>query len=130
MRDRLIELLKQKSCVYVPCDNECGGCKNVEMYDDSIESIADHLLSEGVIVPPVKVGQTLYKVYMGEILEVKAIEISYELLPAFTYTIHFNSLGVLCLMSDGTRNEKYSWDIFLTREEAENALERSENGKS
>lgn len=92
--------------------------------------LADHLIENGAIVPPVKVGQTLYKVYMGKILEVKAISISYEPLPAFTYTIRFNSLGVLCLMSDGTRNEKYSWDIYITRDEAEKALERSENEKS
>jgi hypothetical protein len=45
MRDRLIELLKQKACPFAPCDRECGECKNVEMYDDSIESIADHLLA-------------------------------------------------------------------------------------
>lgn len=50
MRDRLIELLEQKSCAYMPCDRECGECHNVEMYDDSIESIADHLLANGVIV--------------------------------------------------------------------------------
>ena len=109
MRDRLIELISQVQYM--------GGLEC---------QLADYLLKNGVIVPPVKVGQTLYKVYMGKILEVKAISISYEPLPAFTYTIHFNSLGVLCLMSDGTINEKYSWDIYITREEAEKALaERS-----
>lgn len=117
MRDRLIELLRDTF------NYTKGVCID---FDEAVEINADHLLAEGVIVPPVKVGQTLYKVYMGKILEVKAISICYELLPAFTYTIHFNSLGVLCLMSDGTRNEKYSWDIYITREEAEKALERSE----
>ncbi len=120
MRDRLIALLKS------PHKAEQMRQKGVDIgkyEDDYVEAmIADFLLANGVIVPPVKVGQTLYKVYMGKILEVKAVSISYEPLPAFAYTIHFNSLGVLCLMSDGTRNEKYSWDIYITREEAEKAL--------
>lgn len=126
MRDRLTELIKQKSCVYVPCDNECGGCKNTEMYDDSIDSLADHLLTNGVIVPPVAMGQTCYKVWRGEILEVRVVSIAYEPLPAFSYTVRFNSLGVLCLLQDGTRNEAYSWDIYTTREEAEKALKKEE----
>lgn len=50
-RERLVELLEQKSCAFAPCDNECNGCHNVEMYDDQIEAIADHLLANGVIVP-------------------------------------------------------------------------------
>lgn len=111
MRDRLIEMIQ----------DSVGGCAR-----NWAETIADHLLAEGVIVPPCKVGQICYKVYMGKILEIKVTEISYEPLPAFSYTIRFNSLGVLCLMEDGTRNEKYSWDIYITREEAEKALKRRE----
>lgn len=49
-RERLIELLEQKSCAFVPCENECHGCRNVEMYDDQIEAMADHLLANGVVV--------------------------------------------------------------------------------
>ena len=121
MRDRLIELLKQKACHYVLCDNECGGCKNVEMYDDSIESIADHLLANGVIVPPVKVGQTVYRTkgnfYGEEIYEgiVDQIVIHYggrkALFYVYGHPLHFtaDNLGV---------------DVFLTREEAEKALKR------
>lgn len=49
-REKLVELLKQKSCAYVPCDGECGECRNVEMYDDAIESIAVHLIAHGITV--------------------------------------------------------------------------------
>lgn len=81
-----------------------------------------------IIVPPCKLGQTFYKVGNGEILEVKVVSIHYEPLPAFTYTIRFdNSLGSLCLMSDGTRNEAYSWDIYATKEEAEAKLAERES---
>lgn len=50
MRDRLIALIRKKSCLYAPCDGGCGGCGNVEMFDDDIESLADLLLANGVIV--------------------------------------------------------------------------------
>lgn len=46
-RERLIELLK--SCSHYICEQ-----------DDLIERIADHLLANGVIVPPCKVGDTVY----------------------------------------------------------------------
>ena len=59
-RDRLIELLNEAEdicdgtfdcdeCEYNPSDNNCR-----------CELTADHLLANGVIVPPCKVGQTIY----------------------------------------------------------------------
>lgn len=119
MRDRLIELLDNGNEKFINGEGD---------WNDLLECLADHLLAEGVIVPPVKVGQTCYKVWNRGILEVKVVSVCYEPLPAFYYTIRFNSLGVLCLMPDGSRNERYCWDIYLTREEAERALnERREN---
>ena len=48
-RERLIELLQS-----VPVD--CTDCRGVG-------TIADYLLENGVIVPPVKVGDTIYEVF-------------------------------------------------------------------
>lgn len=45
MRNRLIELL----------DNNCGYCD-----EQKAETLADHLLANGVIVPPCKVGDTVF----------------------------------------------------------------------
>ena len=53
MRDRLIELLK-KADKYAS-----GVCTD---YDEAQEVCAEYLLAEGVIVPPCKVGDTVYKV--------------------------------------------------------------------
>ena len=90
-----------------------------------LEQYAEELVNNGVIAPPAKMGQTAYKVYMGEISEVKVSSITYEPLPAFTYVLRFDkSLGAVCLMSDGSRNEKFCFDVFLTREEAEKSLEK------
>lgn len=47
-RERLIELLKEVSCRYSSCDWDCGTCKNVELFDDELEMIADHLLANSV----------------------------------------------------------------------------------
>lgn len=120
MRDRLIELLEK-------ADETVMGFS----IDGDVSRLADYLIANGVIVPPCKVGQTCYKVWNGEILEIKVVSIMYEPLPAYSYAVRFNSLGVLCLLADGSRNEAYSWGcIFLTKEEAEKELERRENGKS
>ena len=53
MRDRLVEVLLQKTCHYsdTPCDKECGVCGNIELYRSDVESIADHLIENGVVVP-------------------------------------------------------------------------------
>lgn len=112
MRDRFIGAIKDISKKPIMLDGLS------EWADD----IADELIDHGAVMPPCKIGQICYKVWGGKILEVRVISITYEPLPAFSYTIRFNSLGVLCLMQDGTRNEKYSWDIFLTRGEAEAKL--------
>lgn len=51
MRDRLVEILKQKTCHYsdTPCDNECGVCGNIELYSSDIEKLADHLIANDVV---------------------------------------------------------------------------------
>lgn len=91
------------------------------------QSVCKHFKDKSIVLDlPCKVGQTCYKVLDKEILEVKVVSIHYEPLPAFSYTIRFNRLGVLCLLSDGSRNEKYSDDIYLTRKEAEQALKERE----
>ncbi len=140
MRDRLIELLKQKSCVYMPCDRECGGCGNVEMYDDSIESIADYLLAEGVIVPPCKLGDRVYSI----------TECSCEDIDGVHTECEFYGYGIddrICTIPNGSKcpyqyriiecyvtemnifmfARMWGKDVFATQEEAEKALkERSE----
>ena len=113
MRDRLISVIKEISDQPIM----------LEGLSEWADDIADSLIGYGAIMPPCKIGQICYKVWNGQILAVRVVSISYEPLPAFSYTVRFNSLGVLCLSQDGTRNEKYSWDIYLTRAEAEAKLE-------
>ena len=61
MRDRLInELKKAKTNCLIKETGGCLACKYRNRADCTIENIADRLLANGVIVPPCKVGDTVY----------------------------------------------------------------------
>ncbi len=55
MRDRLIELIQASGCVQT-WDYHTDDFKK----PNPIYELADHLIANGVIVPPVKVGQTVW----------------------------------------------------------------------
>ena len=61
MRDRLIELLKQADFDY---SEECTACleNGYKAIPKLEEFFADHLLANGVIVPPCKVGDTVQEI--------------------------------------------------------------------
>ena len=70
--------------------------------------LADYLLEHGVIIPPCKVGDTVYSIEMRIVdkrVKYKVCEIPFS----------------LTLWENGWK------DIFLTREEAERALKEREN---
>jgi hypothetical protein len=96
MRERLIELIRHSSR-YIEEDNSL------------IETIADHLLANGVIVLPCKVGNVVYTNINGTSLH--------------------NSFRVESVDLLGFSNGLYSWtwhqlgkSVFLTLEEAEAKL--------
>lgn len=139
MRDRLIELLCNVKCEGEECFGNCPHrigqkCNKVQRLEMcSVFAIADHLLAEGVIVPPVKVGTTLYFLYNSPYADKP------DLIPRIYKTekwyFEVDKTGVVINTSDiHSFNKKYDYylgeTVFLTREEAEKALERSENGKS
>lgn len=118
MKDRLIELIKQ-------------GYLKAGMVSTYEEAIADHLLANGVIVPPVKLGQKVWFLYVNldEIIEATVVNIEYNHFtsPKEWITIEYLSPVI------GKHNYTSRVDlmlgktVFLTREEAEAALaERSE----
>ena len=106
MRDRLIELIQ----------NSVGGCAR-----HWAEVIADHLLANGVIVPPCKVGQTVYYIsgFNGDEKicgkKVKRILFDNEGL-VFTVRGMYMDFNI-------PENE-----LYITREEAEEALEKMKGG--
>lgn len=72
---------------------------------DSIVAEADYLIANGVIIPPCKVGDTYYRILYGKIYENEFICMA----------------TIVSMMEDGA----FGKTVFLTREEAEKALERS-----
>ena len=93
-RDKLIELL----------NTDMSGCNG-----DYAEEMADYLLHNGVIVPPCKVGDTVYQTDGVRIYESKIDDVIY-----LTAGIAFDESAI-------------GDSIYLTREEAEKALK--ERGK-
>lgn len=106
MRDRLIELLNKKYDHF--CD-QCG--VNKDSY--YTESLADHLLENGVIVPRCKIGQAIYRIDDKSVFDwwdVEHIEIYAEEI------VYIDDSG------NQFTDEDIGKTVFLTREEAEQAL--------
>lgn len=102
MREKLIELIQ----------DSVGGCAR-----HWAEIIADNLLANGVIVPPCKVGQTVYCIRHDKASKP-----------------FVKPLGVLSITADGngkfavftTKEDLWCLTAFPTREEAEKALKGGE----
>ena len=101
-------------------------------YKRRSEFVADYLLANGVIVPPCKVGQTVYIIENGDLLDIEPSVCSvvedepYEMCYGTTQS---GELKWLYLVLE-TGNDFYDTDIgktvFLTKEAAEEALKTKE----
>lgn len=120
MKDRLKELL-----------NECRGIEGIGT--DLIEKQADHLLANGVIVPPCKVGDMVYMPWQyNEVQSIACLKVT-----IISNILGFGwSVGTDFDTDDEGYAEKYKCGrfefadfgktVFLTREEAETALRNKE----
>ena len=115
-RERLMELLKQIDFDYT--EECCERSENGSLpYHPLEEFFADHLLTNGVIVPPCKVGDTVYVCFSRtRVIECKVAQIIIE---------HIEEIGMSFICYGGMRFDMRHWGktVFLTREEAEKALE-------
>lgn len=111
MRDRLIELLM------VPIYPKEGA--------DPAEVVADYLLDNGVIVPPCKVGDTVYylnfynhiMLYKHEVYEAKVVRLvvtRYCVSPVIRVKSVYSTYEI--------PGVEFGKNVFITREEAEQAL--------
>ena len=122
-REKLIELLRNQNC-HSPllCDPNCKYAHLESCYEDRT---ADWLLSNGVIVPPCKVGDTVW----FETYE-KNGSVCVGIKP---HTV--DRIDVSCVVGQNklveTRLPSYFFgkDIFLSKEEAEKALKERSEGK-
>lgn len=109
MRDRLIELISQVQYM--------GGLEG---------KLADHLLANGVIVPPCKVGDTVYVLSQGA-----GFSVVWRVYKATAKAIYFDKYGKLFVYAEIDKDVGGYFEvelIFLTREEAEKALAERREG--
>ena len=117
-RERLIELLEEAK---IKALETIGSLNN-----GFGEWYADHLLANGVIVPPCKVGDTVYFIYEtcdeeginGCVLDCKVEQLGIDSKSAW-YQLKL-PLGVK--LSGYFRNNTLGKTVFLTKEEAEREL--------
>ncbi len=113
MRDRLIDIL-------------------TKTFDEQYEKrrlitpqhTADYLLENGVIVPPCKVGKTIYRAYGFSVMEYTVVEIKFD-----SFIMWFRGYNDEYV----EEHKKFLFDettigktVFLSREEAERALKGGE----
>lgn len=101
-RERLVELLLESEPIKErDLDDDWG--------DNEISDIAEYLLENGVIVPPVKIGDTLYMIVE------KRSKISREY-------FHFIKKTKLTFLNLERVLKNWGKTVFLTKEQAEKAL--------
>ena len=118
-RERLIELLKSDSCESpMLCDPNCKYANLERCYE---ERTADYLLESGVRVPPVKAGDKIYEICERRKGE-KWVKIISE---RVVHGVEIGISGSMTARCGTTISVFLSYigkTVFLTREEAENAL--------
>ena len=107
-RERLIRLMQEAS------QNKSDYAGNI-----GLGQIADYLLEHGVIVPPCKVGDTVYSI------DKKVLDSHWD---EHMYIVDKWSEYKVCEIPFSLTLWEHGWkDIFLNREEAERALKEREN---
>lgn len=120
-REKLIELIEETENKYIECIRE-----SAESRIDFGEFFADRLLAEGVIVPPCKVGDTVYYIntqyhialYRNKIYEAKVARMVVTSL-GVCLVIHIKDESGCCEIPD---IRDFGKTVFPSREEAEKAL--------
>jgi hypothetical protein len=129
MRDRLVELIEQKQVYGV--DQEQERPHEIALLDNDV--LADHLLANGVIVPPCKVGQTIYVLTTDSPTGIEETKIS-QVIVRFKGNNKMQYTILAPCVYDDWGKAKWSFcdndfgkTVFLTREEAEKALKERSN---
>lgn len=109
MRERLMDIINQTS---------------IELYRSEYDELVDALIDNGVIVPPVKVGQTVWCLIEGfnHVFEGKIHE----------YTVRSDGLAYFRFTRNGyfagaAQEDAIGKTVFFTREAAEAALKARGN---
>jgi hypothetical protein len=142
-RERLIEMLRQGQKEHSErCQAEIAKMLSEKHHYNSAtdrsqslwEALADHLLANGVIVPPCKVGDTVYTMppCWREKDGVSAYQITNLMISCSKKGIWTKKYRAMWFVNGKTVDAQMNFciddigkTVFLTKEEAEKALERS-----
>lgn len=120
MRDRLVELLSIIPCNAESCSAVCDGrCQEFDDLDRcQIGQLADHLIANGVIVPPCKAEQTVWFI--------RKSGLSNELTETTVEKIISKKGGVFLKLACNSMYEtscnSIGKTVFLTKDQAEQKL--------
>ena len=120
MRDRLTKMIEQKQVYGI--DQEQPHTHEIVLLDN--DELADHLLANGVIVPPVKIGQTVYVINTLFVSEYRVEALWWNGL-MFIFKGENDDYADECSVFYFF-DERIGKTVFLTREEAEKALAERE----
>ena len=124
-RDKLIGLLGNLS---ISCEEKIGciNCKYNKEMCCKLKREADYLLQNGVIVPPCKVGDTLYVISQMKDKRILPFINEYEAtsikLGKKKCVVYHEKDGYIKIF----KQDDFGKTVFLTREEAEKALKERE----
>lgn len=107
------------------------------LHKETIEAVADYLLANGVIVPPCKLGDTVYIIENRDMLNIDPSVCSvtddeiYEMGYGRTQSGELKWLFLLLETGEDFYDDEVGKTVFLSKDEAEKVLaERSNNEKS
>lgn len=127
MRDRLIKKINQIEFDYSEICVECSE-DGYRSPPDYAEYFADRLLADGIIVPPVKINQTVYVIDRADVRDPIKEKIVLEIQDGY--------LGAVFVLQDTPFRLRRAYNfgdvgktVFLAREEAEKALRKEDEGK-
>lgn len=115
-RERLIELLKRA--------DQKASDKLIMDYDDATDDIANFLMDNGVIVLPCNYGDTVWFIKSAFSIMAKPIEAVVTSIRGISRdgTVRYMSKTLYNNIERGFTSENIGKTVFLTREEAERAL--------
>lgn len=127
MRDRLIELLMNTPKLPITM----GGRANGKTYQTA-SNIADHLLANGVVVPPVSVGDTVYVITSDSPTRIEKTRVSQIKIKVKENSRISYRISAPCVYDDWGEAHwtfcefDFGKTVFLTREEAEAKLKEGD----
>ena len=130
-REKLIELICTVNCEggedFLSCpERRNGHCRSIHKLEMcQLGAIADHLLANGVIVPPCKVGETLYFLYDNTFANRPNLTPFVYETNDWYFDIDTKGISILPRSIHSYKGKHHYYlgeTVFLSREDAEKAL--------